>query len=147
MTVSRLLAVLLLLASAAALPAEAASISKEFPFKLGEWYELEVTDGPVTIHRIRVEVQEGNVKSKIFRPGNSEFSKTVQIQIEYTNRADKDYDADIDVVWVDAKGNEIDGYRDEEGIDEDERDEMTMTLSTLKYGLEMAKTLKVGIRF
>lgn len=130
-----------------ALPLSAANIQKEFPFAVDEWFDIDVTDGPVTIHRIRIATQKGNIKSKLFRPGNSAFSATVQIQIEYTNDSSRDYDADLDIVWVDAKGNEIDGYRDEEGIDEDEKDEMTAVLSTLKYGLEQAKTLRVGIRF
>lgn len=147
MTASRLLALITLLIGLSAVPAGALEISKEFPFRLGEWFELEAKEGPVTLHRIRLEVQSGNMKSKFLRPGNSEFSETIQIQIEYTNTSERDYDADIDVYWVDAQGKEIDGYRDEEGIDEDEHDKMTMTLSTLKYGLEQAKTLKVGIDF
>lgn len=130
-----------------ALPLSAVEIQKEFPFRLDEWFEIDVEDGPVTIHRIRVETKKGNVKSKVFRPGNSKFLQTVQIQIEYTNDSKRDYEADLDIVWVDANGEEIDGYRDEEDIDEDERDEMTAMLSTLKYGLEQAKTLRVGIKF
>jgi len=130
----------------ATLPAAAVEIETDFPFELDKWYDLDFEDGPVTLHRVRVVAQKSNVKSRLFRPSNSEFSETVQIQVEYTNTADKDYEADIDIVWVDAKGNEIDGYRDEEGIDEDEHDEMTMTFSTLRYGLEQAKTLRVKIR-
>lgn len=148
MTTLRTLLALTLLAALCTLPASAGNVSKDFPFELDTWYDLDVTDGPVTLHRVRVERQDGNVKSRIFRPGNSKFSETVQIQVEYTNTSEKDYEAEIDIVWVDAQGNEIDGYRDEEGIDEDEKkDEMTMTLSTLKYGLEQAKTLKVNIDF
>lgn len=136
-----------LVAAVAALPAGAASISREFPFELDKWYELDVTDGPVTIHRVRVEHLDGNIKSTVFRGTNTEFVETVQIQVEYTNESDRDYDADLDIVWVDSQGREIDGYRDEEGIDEESHDEMTAALSTSKYGLEVAKTLRVKIDF
>lgn len=128
-------------------PSAAGEVQREFPFELDKWYDLDVTEGDVTVHRIRVERLKGNVKSKIFRPSNSEFSVTVQIQIEYTNDAKRDYEADLDIVWVDANGNEIDGYRDDEDMDEEESDEMTAAFSTSKYGLEQAKTLRVGIEW
>ncbi len=127
--------------------AQAASVSKDFSFELDEWYDLDVQDGEITLHRVRVKEMSSNFKSKVFRPSNREFAKTVQIQVEYTNRSSRDVEADIDIVWVDSAGRVIDGYRDEEDMDEEETDEMTMTFSTSKYGLEVAKTLKVGIDF
>ena len=44
--------VALILASAS--PADAGSVSKSVPFQLDEWIELDATDGPVTLHRIRI---------------------------------------------------------------------------------------------
>jgi len=140
-------ALLALLSLLLAATATAATINKDFPFEVDKWYDLDVVDGEVTIHRVRIEVQSGNVKSRIFRPSNSEFSTTVQIQVSYTNDKSKDVEADIDIVWLDQAGKEIDGYRDEEDMDEDESDKMTMTFSTSKYGLEVAKTLRVRIDF
>ena len=130
-----------------AVPAAAADIDKEFPFKLDEWFPLEVSEGDLTIHRVRVKTIKGNVKSKIFRPTNTEFVQTVQIQVEYTNDSSRDVEADLDIVWVDSRGNVIDGYRDEEDMDEDEHDEMTAMISTSAYGLEQAKKLLVKIHF
>jgi len=131
----------------ATVPASAAEIDKEFPFKVDEWFPLEVTDGEVTVHRIRIKTIKGNFKSRVFRPSSTEFVRTVQIQIEYTNDSSRDVEADLDIVWVDSHGNEIDGYRDEEDMDEDEHDEMTAMISTSAYGLEQAKKLRVKIDF
>jgi hypothetical protein len=141
-----LLSLVLFLAFAAA-TAEAAHIKKSFPFELDKWYALDVVDGEVTIHRIRVREMESNFKTRVFRPSNSEFAMTVQIQVEYTNDSSRDVEADLDIVWVDGSGHEIDGYRDDEDMDEGEKDDMTMTFSTSKYGLEKAKTLQVEIDF
>lgn len=149
MTTARILpclfAFLFLLAVAA--PASAVTIEKDFPFELDTWYEIGHENGPIQIHRVRVKHVAGNLKSRVFRGNDTEFVETVQIQVEYTNRSDDDVEADLDIVWVDSQGREIDGYREEEDMDEDEHDEMTAALSTSKYGLEVAKTLKVRITY
>jgi hypothetical protein len=137
----------LLLSAFTTVAAGAAEIDKEFTFKVDEWFPLEVTEGEVTVHRIRVKTIKGNLKSRVFRPTNTEFVGTVQIQVEYTNDSSRDVEADLDIVWVDSRGNEIDGYRDEEDMDEGEHDEMTAMLSTSAYGLEQAKKLRVKIHF
>ena len=57
-------------------------------------------------------------------------------------------EARLDVVWSDGSGNVIDGYHDSENLDNDSRhDQQTVTLSTLRYGLERARKLKLRIRF
>ena len=134
---------------ASATPADAGSVSKSVPFQLDEWIGLDATDGPVTLHRIRIrEVRGGLTKSKVFRPGNDEYLVTIQIELEFTNTATRDWEADLDIRWLDAEGVAIDGYHDEEDLDEDERrDEATVTLSTLKYGLDRAEKLEIGIEF
>ena len=101
-------------------PSHATTIEKEFPFEVDEWIDIDVTDGPITVHRIRVKSIKGNWKSRVTRPTNAEFTKTVQIQIDCTNESSRDVEADLDIVWVDSKGREIDGYRGEEDIDEEE---------------------------
>ncbi len=131
---------------ATAIPAAADKIDRTFDFELGKWYELEVTDGPVTIHRVRVVETARNVKSRIIRPHNPDFTKTVVIEVEYTNDSTRDIDMNTYVVWKDARGNVIDGYDDEEELDDEERHDITtMTQSTLIYGLEQAKSLEVRL--
>jgi len=132
-----------------AVPVCAGELSKTWSFELDKWYDLNVTDGPVTLHKLRIEKQSGGLtKSKLFRPTNSDNLQTIQIQIEYSNSSRNDWEAHLDIKWVDSAGVLIDGYRDEEGINDDESYErMTVTLSTLKYGLKKAKKLKVSIKF
>lgn len=130
--------------------AEAGEVSTSFPFEIDKWYELEVTDGPVTLHRIRVKEDTGGItKARIFRPGrDNPYSTTVVIELEYSNDSSRDWDAKITAHWADAEGTPIDGYVGTESLDEEERLEATtMTLATLKYGIEKAKTFDVEIRF
>ncbi|MCB1055019.1 MAG: hypothetical protein KDD11_05850 [Acidobacteria bacterium] len=130
-------------------PVAAGEVEKTFPFELDTWYDLGVTDGPVTLHRVRVKHDtRGLTKSKLFRGPDSPYSDTVVIELEYTNTSDKDWEAACLIHWLDAKGNVIDGYDDDEGLGEDEKKETaTMTIATLKYGLEMAKKLYVKVAF
>ena len=101
----------------------------------------------MTLHRFRI-VRAAGTKSRILRPGNSEYLEDVQLQLEFSNDASRDWEARLDVVWSDASGNPIDGYHDSENLDNDSRhDQQTVTLSTLRYGLERAKKLSVRIRY
>ncbi len=134
----------------AAGPSAAETIEKSFPFELDTWYDIEVEDGPAIIHRIRVASVDGNFKSRVFRPGTKKdgMVRDVQIQVEYSNDSSKDIDTDLEVFWLDAQGRKIDGYEGEEDMDEEQRrDKMTALRSTLVYGLDVAKTLSVKIRF
>jgi hypothetical protein len=142
-------AALALMVAGMALPARAASIEKTFTFEVGKWYDLDVSEGPATVHRIRIAEQTGGItKSSIFRPTGSEFLRTVQMQIEYSNAATKDWEAKFEVVWVDNDDKVIDGYRGTEDMDKKQNhDLMTVTLSTLKYGIDVGKKLRVKIDF
>lgn len=125
----------------------AGDIEKCVEFELGEWIVLDSNDGPVTLHRIRVVKQSGITKSKVFRPGNAEHLETIQIQLEFSNEATRDWEAHLDLEWVDAQGVTIDGYDDDENLDSNENHDMvTVTLSTLKYGLDRAEKFKIRIR-
>lgn len=138
------------LALAALLPvaALAGTAEKAVTLKVGEWVELAATDGPVTLHRIRLVREGGITKSSFMRPGNSQYLADVQIQLEYTNDSTNDWEAKFDVEWLDGEGSTIDGYRGQEGLDSEQRhEEQTVTLSTLKYGLDKAKKLKIRIDF
>ncbi|MEO7795783.1 MAG: hypothetical protein ABIV06_13520 [Thermoanaerobaculia bacterium] len=126
--------------------AYADTAEKIVAFKLDEWIDLASTDGPVTLHRIRV-VREGGIsKSTFIRPGNSQYLVDVQIQLEYTNDSRKDWEAKFDVESLDSGGEAIDVYRGDEGLDSEQlHEEQTVTLSTLQYGLEKARKLKIRI--
>ncbi len=130
--------------------ASAGEIDTSFPFVLDEWIEINYEEDGLKIQRIRVETIESNFKSRVFRPGlkNDPLIQDVQIQVEYSNDTTRDVEADLEIFWVDAKGERIDGYAGEEDMDEGERnEEMTALRSTLVYGLDAAKKLEVKIKF
>jgi hypothetical protein len=129
--------------------ARAGSVDTSFKFELGKWHELDAKDGPITLHRIRLVEQSGITKSTFFRPGaSSDFLRTVQVQIEYTNAGDKDWEAGLNIVWADGEDRTIDGYHGSEDLNKHEEHELvTVTLSSLKYGIDVAKKLKVKIEF
>lgn len=137
------MALLLVLAA----PVAADTIEREFPFEVDTWFDLDYDQGNISVKRVQVKTVGGNFKSRVFRPGKTEFVTDVQVQVEYSNRGNHDVEADLDIVWVDSQGREIDGYRGEEDMDEGENDEMTAAISTSRYGLEVAKKLIVKIDF
>ena len=78
------------------------------------------------------------------RPTGSDYLADVQIQIEFTNDATADWETHLEFEWLDADGKVIDGFRGNQGLDSETRHEdQTVTLSTLKYGLERAKTIRI----
>jgi hypothetical protein len=128
--------------------ASAGSVEQTVTFAFDQWTDIKSTDGPVTLHRIRLVKQGGFTKSKFLRPGSSEYLEDVQIQLEYTNTSTKDWDAEIVYEWLDADGKVIDGYTGKESLDsESSNDDTTMTLSTLKYGLSKAKKISFRIKY
>lgn len=129
-------------------PAAAGTVSKKVKFELGKWYDLGVTDGPATLHRIRVERMGESVKSHLMRPGNSEYTKDVRIELEYSNTATRDWNVAMHVHLLDDDGTVIDGYNDSETLDDSSSNDLvTVTLSTLQYGLDHAKTLSIELTF
>ncbi|MCP4660028.1 MAG: hypothetical protein GY856_31890 [bacterium] len=130
------------------LPAEAFTFSKKFAFELDKWYDIGASEGPATVHRLRINRLTGNIKSKIFRPGNSEYLEDVEIEIEYSNDSTRDWDLSVRIHWLDAAGTIIDGYNGKEDMDDESRhDATTIKLSTLRYGLDKARTLRVEFDF
>lgn len=127
------------------LPAAAGEVAKSFTFELDKWYELASTDGPVTLHRLRLE--RAGSGFKLARLGSSDYSAAVELQLEYTNDSSSDWKADVVVEWLDARGEVIDGYRSDMNLDEDDRHELKKsTITTLRYGLDQAKKLRIEIR-
>jgi hypothetical protein len=126
---------------------EGATLQRTVPFALDQWVDLDLKDGPVTIHRLRVERKGGRgFKSVISRPGTTEFLQDVQIQVEFSNTSTSDWKVKADIVWLDASDKVIDGYKGAEGLDDRSSHELaTMLFSTLKYGLDVARTLRIEL--
>src|SRR5436190_24217045 len=142
--IARLVAAVLM--AGAALPAFAGQVDNAVPVQLDGWVAIDSTGGPVTLHRIRLARESEGIKSQITRPHNTEYVQDVQIQLEFTNNASRDWKARLDIQWLDADGKVIDGYNDSENLDDgSHHDLQTVTLSTLKYGLARAQHLTVHI--
>jgi hypothetical protein len=127
-------------------PFALSAVEKSAPFAIDQWIELKTTEGPVTLHRIRLASQGGITKSKLIRPGGSEYLSDVQIQLEFTNESTDDWKARIRYKWLDANGDVIDGYNGSETLDNESKfEQQTITLSTLRYGLDKAKRVEIEI--
>ena len=129
-------------------PAATATVNRTFAFEIDKWYALDdVKEGPVTLHRIEVQRQKGLfTKSTLIRPGNTEFLASIEIRLEYSNTATRDWKATLHVALLDAADVEIDGFNGKEQLGEAENHNLvTVKLSTLKYGLDRAKKLRVVI--
>ncbi len=141
----RLVLGLALVAMLWAIPASAGEVSKTFTFELDKWYELNSTDGPVTLHRLRLEKLTGGFV-KLAR--SDEYSTTLELQIEYSNESTQDWKAQVVVEWLDATGAVIDGHRGKPDLDEGDRHELRKSsITTLRYGLERAVKLRVEISY
>jgi hypothetical protein len=134
-----------LLSSAASLFAE--TVNHTFTFETDKWFSLDdAKEGPVTLHRIQIARSGLGTKQSLLRPGNADYLAGVEIQLEYTNTATRDWQARFRVAWLDDAGREIDGYNGSEGLDEGENHQIeTIKIATLKYGLERARKLRVVI--
>jgi ELWxxDGT repeat protein len=139
---------LALLAAFVPRPALGQTVSRTFAFESDKWYLLDdAKEGPVTLHRIQVARQHGHfTKSTLFRPGNSEYLVSIEIKLEYSNSATKDWKAKFRLALLDEGGQEIDGYNGKEDLnDQESHNLVTIKLSTLKYALERARKLRVVI--
>lgn len=127
--------------------ANALEVVKTFDFSLDEWQELESTEDAVTLHRIRLVRNQGRLTKAAFqRPYNQEYLEALQIELDYTNGGSKDKEVRVEVEWLDAEGEVIDGFGANEDLDKKSARKTTSTsLSTARYGLGKAETLKVRL--
>ena len=126
----------------------AEDVNRTFAFEADKWYSLDdAKEGPVTLHRIQVALQRGRfTKSALFRPGNSDYLASIEIRLEYSNSATKDWKGKFNLALLDENGQEIDGYNGKEDLNEQESHNIvTIKLSTLKYALERARKFRVAI--
>lgn len=129
-----------------ATPVHAASTQKKVALAFDTWYDLNLEDGPVTVHRMRIERKHESVRAKLCRPGKSEHLQDIQVQIEYSNHDKKDWKALVRLELVDGSDATIDGLQSEENLDDgSDHAKDTITIPTLIYGLDRAKTLQYEI--
>ena len=129
--------------------AAAGEVHREMKLEVDRWFDLQATDGPVTLHRFRlVRGAQGSIKSRIARPSNSRYLEDVRLEIEYSNEATRDWELAVRAEWSDARGEAIDGVDQTEGLDEGERHQaVTITFPTLRYGLERGARLQLDLTF
>jgi hypothetical protein len=135
----------LLAATVLAAPASAqTSVDKTVPFELDKWYELNVKEGPITLHRIRLERGAGGgLKSRV-TGGEDEYHVPVKAELEYSNAASSDWRVVFRISWVDESGEAIDGYNGSHQLSEKKDFERASgTVTTLRYGLARAKKLRL----
>jgi hypothetical protein len=147
MTLNRLLALAVLALAAMAAPAAAQpTVDKSLPFELDKWYELNIKEGPITLHRLRLERQGGVPLKARVAGSDEEFRLPVRVELEYSNIASTDWKAVVRITWLDEHNEVIDGYNATSGLDEKKDFNRTGgTVVTLKYGLARARKLRVLI--
>jgi hypothetical protein len=131
--------------AAAPLPAE--TVDRTFAFETDKWFLLDdVKAGPVTLHRIQVARTGLGTKSAVLRPSNVDFLAGIEIRLEYTHTGTRSWKARFAVAILDDAGRTIDGYNGTETLADSEDHEIeAVRFATLKYGLEVARKLRVVI--
>ena len=139
--------VLLLAGFGGALEAQVISASVQ-AFELEKWIDINKTDGGVTIHRIRVSGEQAGMRSNWADMAlNRSFLQPVAVQIEYTNEGSRKYKSHISVSMVDANGEAIDGFSDDEGLEANKsRGLVTRSFPALKYGLKRVDRIELEIK-
>jgi len=120
------------------------SVDKTLPFELDKWYELNVKEGPITLHRIRLERGVGGgLKSRV-TGGEDEYRAPLKVELEYSNAASSDWRVVFRISWTDDSGEAIDGYNGSHQLSEKKDFERTGgTVMTLRYGLARARKLRL----
>ena len=133
-----------LAATVLAAPASAqTSVDRTVPFELDKWFELNVKEGPVTLHRIHLERVGGGLKAHV-TGGETEYRVPVKVEIEYSNAASSDWRGVFRISWVDESGETIDGYNGSHELEEKKDfSRAGGTVTTLRYGLARARKLRI----
>jgi hypothetical protein len=133
-----------LAATVLAVPASAqTSVDRTVPFELEKWFELNVKEGPITLHRIRLERVGAGLKARV-TGGEDEYRVAVKVELEYSNAASSDWRGVFRISWVDESGETIDGYNGSHELEEKKDFNRTGgTVTTLRYGLARARKLRL----
>lgn len=146
-SVSFCAAVLLLCATSAA--AQGGEVAKTYDFAIDNWNEIAVEDGPVTLHRIRLDRKVGRIsQANLARRFNEEYLQPIRFNLEYSNSSSAKRRLRVTVRWLDEEGKVIDGFGAAETLQKKSSHRVVQaSVATLKYGLDRARTLEVEIRF
>jgi hypothetical protein len=121
-----------------------AATTKSFDFALETWFDVEHTEGAVTVHRARLTRKSGGFSVK--SPANEPNLQAVEVQIEYSNETDRKWKGWYTIRWLDENGTLIDGFQDKGGFTaKSARRLVNTSVTTLKYGLDRAKKLEIEI--
>jgi hypothetical protein len=147
MTLTRSFMVTVLAVAVLVRPALAqTTVDKTVPFELDKWYELNVKEGPITLHRVHLERPAGVPLKARVTGGDDEYRVPLKVELEYSNASSTDWKAVSRISWVDERGDVIDGYNGSAELDEKKDfDRVGGTVVTLKYGLAHARRLRLVI--
>jgi hypothetical protein len=117
-------------------------------FELEKWIDVNKTDGPITIHRIRVSEDQAGIRSKSAEMAlNRAYVQRIAVQIEYTNESSRRYKSHIAVNMADANGEAVDGFSDDEGLEPNKsRGLVTRSFPASKYGLQRVTRIDLEIK-
>ena len=129
--------------------AQGAEVVKTYEFEVDRWHEIGLADGPVTLHRIRIDRKEDRLtKSVLARPYNQQYLEPIRFQLDYTTGSSSKWKARVTVRSLDEEGRVIDGFSANETLQKKSANKIAQaSVATLKYGLQRAQTLEVEIRF
>lgn len=139
----------LLLVVAGVGAAQGGEFIESYEFQVDQWHQIDVSDGPVTLHRIRVDRKEDRLtKAVLARPYNQQHLEPIRFQLEYSNGSSGKWKARVTVRWLDEEGRVIDGFSANETLGKKSAQKIVQaSVATLKYGIERAKTLQIEVRF
>lgn len=140
----RLLIVASLLAFLLPSLTSAQAFDETFDFRLDEWIEIELEEDPITIHRLRVVRSNPGVAARIAR--NERYDQQLELELEYSNQASRDWELDIQLEWLDEDDAVIEGIETEFELDKRRaRDLKKEKSSANRYGLGQAVRLSVRL--
>jgi hypothetical protein len=117
-------------------------------FELERWMDVGQTDGGVTIHRLRVTTQRTGFRSWGAETAlNRDYMQRLGVQVEFTNEGSRKVKSYITVRLLDASGEAVDGFGDEEGLDANRaRGVVERSFPASKYGLKRVERLELEVK-
>lgn len=124
-------------------PGMAEDFETTVPFELDEWIDLDIEDGAITLHRLRL---SSDVRGLGRRMRDTEYTQAVQLQLEYSNDGDEDWQVEALLEWLDADGEVIQGLSEDFELDDDTRRGVKKEgVTALRYGLNKAADLRLDL--
>lgn len=125
-------------------PLVAQAYDETFDFTVDEWIELDLEEVPITIHRLRLQGSDPGIAARIAR--NQRYVQQLELQLEFTNDGSQDWEAEVQVEWLDQAGDVIEGIETDFDLDgRDRRKIRREKKSVNRYGLSRAVRLSIRI--